>query len=174
MFIKLAGVLLIISGCGIYGMLLSHGINRRIDELNEYKATIILLEGQISYGNYNLPQAFANISDSCGIAGIKNFYKYVSDRLYENCGRDFCEVWCDGMRKYSDCMYIQDKDKRLINSIGGIPLYLEGSTQINYLEEIKIKLETEINRAKSEAASKCKIYRCMGFSAGAFLVIVLI
>lgn len=174
MFIKLTGVLLVIAGCGIYGMLLCHGINRRIEELNEYKAAIILLEGQISYGNYNLPQAFSNISDSCSILEIKNFYKYVSDKLYENSGRDFCEIWCEGMKKYSESLYLKDKDKLLLTAIGSIPLYLEGSTQINYLEEIKIKLESEISRAKNEAASKCKIYRCMGFSAGAFLVLLLI
>lgn len=174
MYIKLVGIMFILSGCAIYGLFLCYRTNRRIDELAEYKETLILLEGQISYGNYCLPLICTKLSNVCKIAHIRSFYKNVGERLNENAGLEFSVIWSECINEFLKNSYLYDSDKALLAGIGNIPLYLDGSAQINYLEEIKLRLEGLTNCARAEADSKCRVYKYVGLAAGAFIIILLI
>ena len=138
------------------------------------RSTFSLLEGQISYAYTSIPEAFENIAQKVNDQVLSEFYSCVGKILKEKECEDFSEAWNQGLKRYIENQYLSESDCRMLKIVGTMPVYLDGSMQIKVLEEAIFELDSQISEAEKHIQEKCKVYKCTGFAAGVFIVLILI
>lgn len=174
MVIKIAGAALIMLGTSYYGWFMCFRQKNRIKRLKAVKETLLVLSGQIRYGYTSIPEAFINIAQKSSYSYIRDFYFYVAKQLKGSTCQDFASVWKKAVGMYIQDIYLLQEDCRVIENVGNMPLYLDGQMQIKLLEEAVGELNQLLHDAQGQINEKCRIYKCTGFAAGVFLVLVLI
>lgn len=174
MAVKIAGAVLIMVGTTYYGWFMCFKQRSRLMRLKAFKETLLVLSGQIRYGYTSIPEAFIKIAEKSSCTFIREFYTDVAKQLKSSTCQDFSAVWKKGISQYVQDIYLSQEDCHVLDNVGNMPLYLDGQMQIQMLEETVAELETILRDAQGHISEKCRIYKCTGFAAGVFLVLVLI
>ncbi len=172
--IKFIGAILIISGTSLYGFYFGYIKQLRIKRLKQMKETFILMSGQIDFAIRSIPQILINISKRNDCMPVKDFYGYVGNKLRSRECSDFNEAWNEGVNLYLCDNIFTESDREIFRNVGNMPVYLDKQMQIKELEENIKMLEEDIINASENLASRLRIYRCTGISAGIFIVLILL
>lgn len=170
----MAGAALIMFGTTYYGWFLCFRQKNRIRRLKAIKETLLILAGQIRYGYTSIPEAFMNIAQKSSYSYIREFYTYVAKQLKSSTCQDFSVVWKKAVTLYVQDIYLSQEDCRVLENVGNMPLYLDGQMQIKLLNEAVAEFDQILMEAQGQIQEKCRIYKCTGFAAGVFLVLILI
>lgn len=164
---------LIVICCTLAGFIYSDKYRRRVVELNELHRAVIQLQNEILYTYTPLPEAVRNVSEKSIHPLDKLFlevYKVLSssrvESVYEaflsaiNNNKDYTSL------KKEDLAILLDMSKTLGESD------LDGHRRIFELATNELKKKIDI--AEKSMNENVKMYRFLGFSVGALIVIMLI
>ena len=169
--IKTIGCILIVAASTFGGFAYADGFKRRVKQLNEVERAINQLQNEIEYTYTPLPEALHNVSEKCE-PPINEIFSKASQALYSN----EVESVYDAFKKCLEDsnININKEDMNVIldlsKSLGESDI--EGHKKIFSLS--KSNLKKRISIAEDSMNKNVKMYRYLGFSLGAMLVIVLI
>jgi stage III sporulation protein AB len=169
--IKIIGCLLILGASTIAGFVFSESFKRRLKQLNEIERAIGQLENEIEYTYTPLPEALESVAQKSELP-ISNVFLKASELLNSNNVETVYEAFNICFKEESvdlnpdDINVVLDLSKSLGNSD------IEGHKKIFSLA--KGNLKKRIALAEEAKSKNVKMYRYLGFSIGAMIVIVLV
>lgn len=171
--IKTIGCLLILGASTVGGFLYGEIFKRRVKQLNELERSTNQLESEIEYTHTPLPEALYSVAQKSE-PPISELFMKASKLLYSNEVETVYEAFNMCVKDEKISLDLKPQDVNLIldlsKSLGESDI--EGHKRIFSLTISNLKKSIKI--AETEMKSNVKMYRYLGFSIGAMLVIVLI
>ena len=171
--LKLVGCILIILSSSLMGFYFSNELKSRIDDMKELRKLFVLLRGDIRYGNTPLPEAIGVIARRHE-GSFKEFFTKLSEKLNENSGNTFSDLWKEAVDKELIHTSLKYKDKLGLIQFGENMGYLDKEMQMNTLELFLTQIEDEIQELSKTVKEKSYVYNTLGIMAGIFISIILI
>lgn len=170
---KTIGCLLILGATTYWGFYSSKHFTRRFNELMELERAIYQLEGEIVYTHTPLPEALYNISKKSR-QPINNILFEIAEHLYSNKVESVFEAFDKTLKTYGDktCFNNEDKSVLLDLAKGLGETDVDGQKSIFVLSIENLKRQKKL--AEESMTKNCKMYKTLGFSIGAMLVLILI
>lgn len=173
MYIKLMGVAFLVVACGITGITMSNEYIKRLRELKVINKMLLLLKGEIKYNNSGINEALKKVGNMSEKIS-QNFLANVCE-LFDNGKISLRESWNGAIDNYlSKESSLKEEDFLIIRDIGINLGITDRETQLNNLDSNMLAIEQLINGLEVQREQKCKLYRTMGFMAGAFVAIIII
>ena len=171
--IKVIGCAVILGASSIAGYIYSERLKYRVSQLNEIQRAVYQLQNEIKYVHALLPDAFKSVA-SKSREPIKELFNRTSELLTDNNYENVYEAMNSAINlikgklnlTFDDINVILDLSKSLGESD------IEGQNNIFALTIENLKKQIKISEEFMK--KNVKMYRYLGFSFGAMLVIVLI
>ena len=163
--------LVIILASGGLGLLKAQTFSSRLEDLEDLKNMIKILETEMSYKKDPLPSAFARIASYKDNRAMDLLY-YCSQSMKESMDLQMCwenaveEAYKGASLKKEDMLILKDMGLQLGKSD------IQGQNAMFSL--VNIKLDSQIEDAAKEKETKGKMYKGLGFSLGVVIAIILI
>jgi len=146
---------------------------KRYENLKELQKLIIFMENQVLYVNTPLPEAIE--ATSAKETGVwRDVFLMISKDLRENNVDDVHEAFTKSLELYKNQLYLKNSDIDIIlnfsKSLGVSGIFGQEKIFSLFLSNIK----EQINEAKDLKNKNCKMYKCLGISLGAAIIILLI
>lgn len=173
MILKVLGCLIIISSCTYLGFKYAASFQKRVSELDNLTSAIVELKNHIEYTHTSLPEAFLNISINSK-EPVASIFNDISDFLFKNKVDSVNDAFLLAFDKNKSKLHLKNNDIDILLDLSKTlgEWNLEGHRNIFEMTISKMKSNTK--EAKEQAVKNIKMYRYLGFSLGAMLVIVLI
>lgn len=171
--IKIIACAVILGASTIAGFIYSERLKYRVFQLNEVERAIYQLQNEISYVHTLLPDAFKSVADKSK-EPIRELFNKTSELLTDNEYENVYEAMKSAMNLMKNKIYLNPDDINVIldlsKSLGESDI--DGQNSIFSLTMANIKKQIKISE---EFMNKnIKMYRYLGFSFGAMIVIALI
>ncbi len=173
MLLKIIGCTLIILSSAGMGFFFSNEMRCRIDDLRELRKLVLLLRGDIRYGNTPLPEAVNAIARRHK-GSFEAFFNKVSTSLNELSGLTFQEIWKDAVEKKLIDTSLSRRDKTQLLQFGENLGYLDKEMQMNTLDLFLSQLEEETKELSKAVKEKSYLFNSLGIMAGIFISIIML
>lgn len=169
MYIRILGSLLIVLGCGGYGIMLGAANRREVRFLRQLRSVLETMESELSYRMTPLPelciigaaQAPSMLGEALTALGNELDKLYSSD----------VEACMDAvLEKYAD---IPSQCAAVLSMLGRSLGRFDLDGQRNALESCKRECEDLLLKIETDQPQRMRNYRTLGFCAGAALAILL-
>lgn len=170
--LKLIGITLIIGSSAGIGFYFSNYLKNRLTDLGELKKSILILRGEIRYGNTPLPEAIEAIGRKNN--RLSGFFTYIGQELMKLDGIPFYTIWIEGIGIGLKASHLNKHDKETLSKLGETLGYLDKEMQINLINLYIEELETEIKESFKIMKEKSYLYNTLGIMAGIFIAIVIL
>jgi stage III sporulation protein AB len=171
--IKILGCLLILAASTIGGFVYAESFKKRVSQLNELERALDQLQSEIEYTYTPLPEALNSVAEKSE-EPVKSIFKKASELLFSNEAESVHDAFKRCLKDSSGQLHINNDDINIVldlsKSLGESDI--EGHKKIFLLA--KNNLKKRISIAEDAMYKNVKMYRYLGFSLGAMLVIVLI
>ena len=162
--------MILVSGTGC-GFALSSRLTRRKRNLEMILRMLILLKGEIRYGNTSLYDAFT------GAAGklegkYREFFLNTAEEIKKKKGKPFGEIFRNCARASLDDQNFTREEKEKIFSLGERLGYLGMDMQLRQLQLLEEDLENEIQELNKDLKEKKKLYQSLGILLGILLAVL--
>lgn len=171
--LKLLGCIMILAASTGIGFVYSEKFKKRSRQLEEIERCIYQLQNEIVYTHAPLPQAIEDVSRK-SMYPINEVFKEISYLLFENKVDNVHEAFRNALNKRKDILNLKRDDINILldfsKTLGESDI--EGQQKIFHLtlENLKKRIkDSEILMSKN-----VKMYRYLGFSLGALIVIILV
>lgn len=169
--LKLIGAGLTIISCGALGFHTCLEMKKRIRLLQELRKMAVMLTSEITYANATMEEAFAHMEKRFA-APLNLFFGNLSKRLREGEHGLLCEIFKSQVQQDLSGIGLKKGDLESLQALGeqlGYPdLQIQKKNLDYYLEQVN----EACVQAQQEYKEKEKMFRCLGISAGVFLVIL--
>lgn len=172
MLIKLFGIILILCSSSLIGFRLSRELEERILELSEIKKMIIMLRGEIKYGNSVLSEAFLSIGGRMK-EPYGAFLLESQESMEQKKGQTFQEIWKEQVEKHLKKTTLSEKDLLRLNQFGEQLGYLDKDMQLSTIELYLEQLEEEINGARENSKKNGRLYQSLGIMGGVLITVLI-
>ena len=157
--------MILLSGAGL-GFNKSRELGNRKKHLEMLMRMIILLKGEIRYGNTSLYDAFT------GAAGklegkYREFFLNTAEEIKKKKGKPFGEIFRSCARESLD-----DQNFTKIFSLGERLGYLGMDMQLRQLQLLEEDVENEIQELNKDLKEKKKLYQSLGILLGILLAVL--
>ncbi|MCB2291983.1 stage III sporulation protein SpoAB [Clostridium algoriphilum] len=171
--IKIIGCIVILGASTMAGFIYSERLKYRVFQLNEIQRAIYQLQNEITYVHSLLPDAFKSIADKSK-EPINELFAKTSELLSDNEYENVYQAMNSAVEFVKNKLYLNADDINVIldlsKTLGESDIQGQNSmftlTIANLKKQIKISEEYMIKNIK--------MYRYLGFSFGAMIVIALI
>ncbi|MHC6179442.1 stage III sporulation protein SpoIIIAB [Clostridium sp. JNZ X4-2] len=169
--LKLLGCIMIIFASTGMGFIYGESFKRRVEQLKEIQRCIHQLQNEIIYTHTPLPDAIFNTA-SKSRKPIGDVLKDISSMLEENSVDNVYEAFRYAFKDKRDNLSLKNED---INAVLDLSKTLgesdiDGQKRMFSLTLDNIKNQIEVS--KILMSKNLKMYRCLGFSLGAVIVII--
>ncbi len=169
---RIIGCAVIIGICMAIGRTLAGGYIARVDNLQTFITSLILLRAKIGFGQEILELAFSEIGVTTQ-GPVGKMFLEISNEIAKN-ERTVCEIWSEKTEEYFKYFDFTFEDERILldfgNSIGKGDID-EEVRNINLTIE---RLKTVLVSANDEKIKYAKLYRTLGGIGGTALAIILV
>lgn len=170
--LKLVGAGMTIVCCGAMGAGVCRDMRKRIRLLQELRRMAIILTSEITYANAALEEAFAELAKRLADpAGA--FFGHVRQRMQEGEHGVLGEIFKKQSLRDFKGSGLKKTDLESLWTLGGQLGYLDTEMQKKTLAYYLEQVNAACMQAQEEYKEKEKLFRCLGISAGIFLVILL-
>ena len=170
--LKLAGACMILTGSLGLGFWYRRQFTGRVRALRELCGILSLLSGEIRYGRGTLPeccgQAAGRLSGACGQA-----LQEVADRMGENTGESFAEVFRECMERPLKELPLKEEDREEYLRFVSAGTFGDGQMQLNLIEKSRELMELKAAALEGENAEKCRMATGLGAMGGLLIILVL-
>lgn len=173
MILKLVACAAIIGGCGCMGIMLGTRCKKRTQQLGEFRSALKQLEFDVDFLNITLCESFGKIASNSS-EGVRSVFSYIMKRLSENRCIDMESCWAKAFKIYSNELYINDDDKKIIEDFAKNLGSGDRENEMNNIKAADMRLKIAEEDSHTEGEKNSKMYRGLGFLCGIFLVIILI
>ncbi|NFI06538.1 stage III sporulation protein SpoAB [Clostridium botulinum] len=170
---KILGSLLIFVGSLYWGITTANKFKYRRDELLELERCINELKNEITYTYTSIPDILMNISLKSK-KPISTLFKKISNMLYDNKVNSIYEAFSKGFSEEKDNMALKEEDIDIILDLSKNLGQWDPKGHENIIELALYNLKKQSNRAEESMIKNMKMYKYLGFSIGAVLVIIFI
>ena len=173
MLIKTIGIICLILTGIIMGWSFVRDYEERILNLKQFRKMLILLKGEMSYNNAGIRELLVCIARRNDNV-IGDFLENVRTRF------DFEDVtiqtaWSEATEEFlKEYTSLKESDRKYIKEFGMNLGTTDRDTQINNILVCMEHIELTIKELNDYKAQKCKMYKTLGVTVGAFLAILLI
>lgn len=171
--IRIISCFIILAASTLGGFVYAEGFKKRVKHLNEFERALSQLQNEIEYTHTPLPEAFESVAEKSK-SPIKEIFLRVSKLLYGNEVDSVYEAFEESLLNEINTVNLNGEDINVIldlsKSLGESDI--EGHRKIFSL--LKTNLKKRINIAEDLMNKNLKLYRYLGFSIGAMVVIVLL
>lgn len=162
--------MIIISGAGL-GFAVSGELARRKRMLEMILRMIILLRGEIRYGNKSLYDAFTGASGKLE-GKYREFFILIAQEMRQKTGTSFGKIFRECTKKCLnlDCLSREERDR--FYSLGDQLGYLGLDMQLKQLDQMEKETEYAIRKLEKDFQEKKKLYRSLGILGGVFVAVL--
>ncbi len=172
-YIKVVGGGMVLISSILLSAVLCNSEAAKISVLNELVNAFSQISGDIRLGFSSLPAAFKNIYEHSENELVINLFKALCDDLENKENENFSTVFNKNIDIFMKSI-LQDKDCGLIKEFGLLPVHLDAIMQINYIDELVLRIRRKIDEYSKISAVKCRMYRTLCLCGGLMIVIILI
>ena len=172
-YIKVVGGGMVLISSILLSAVLCNSEAAKISVLNELVNAFSQISGDIRLGFSSLPAAFKNIYEHSENELVINLFKALCDDLENKENENFSRVFNKNIDIFIKSI-LQDKDCELIKEFGLLPVHLDAIMQINYIDELVLRIRRKIDEYSKLSAVKCRMYRTLCLCGGLMIVIILI
>lgn len=172
MWLKLVGVVLIIGGCGAYGLFSANRLHKRIENIISVRLALGYLEKEINYLHSPLPIALSRSAQNVD-EPARSFFNNVSKDLQNRAGITVTEAWQQNLNDLRAISELKNEELELLGILSaelgrsGVEEQLKMFAMI----QEQLKLLEEKARQEEVAGRKLRVYG--GFAFGATVVLML-
>ena len=159
-----------ISGIGI-GSAKSAELGKRKKMLEMILRMIILLRGEIRYGNKSLYDAFTGASGKLE-GKYREFFILTAQEMKKKTGVTFGRIFRECAEKCLDLSCLSKEEREYFYSLGDRLGYLGLEMQLKQLDQLEKEIEYAIRELEKDFQEKRKLYRSMGILGGIFVVVL--
>ncbi|MDI6709685.1 MAG: stage III sporulation protein AB [Thermoanaerobacterales bacterium] len=170
--LKAVGALCVIAAAGSYGVVVARDYARRPRELREARAALSMLETEIAYGATPLPEALETVGRRCDGA-LARFFTGAAEALAVRDGTTAGEAWEHSLARYSAHAPLRPEDLAALGSLGAVLGNSDREDQTRHLRLAGERLKILAARADDEARRNVRLWRYLGFLAGAAVALVI-
>lgn len=170
---KIIGAVLIITSTSAMGFYVSNNLKIRIEDMKELKKDILILRGDIRYGNTPLPEAIGAIARR-EKGNLSEFFTYLYEEVIKLDGKRFFDIWKMAVKEKLKDTSLNKNDKEHLIKLGENLGYLDKDMQINLIDLYIEQLEAEILEASKVLKEKAHLYNTLGIMAGIFVTIIML
>ena len=170
MVFKIAGSIIVIVSSVCIGRFYAQKLRFRLEALKELKRLMVIMKNDISYLATPLPEIMGQ-SRFADNSIFGKFFTHISEELKKG-GVAFSDVWERCVESDLDETELTSVDKEEFKKVGGNFRATDRQMQINQYEHFIVHLDSEIEELSGEVAQKSRIYNLLGFSGGAFIVLI--
>lgn len=169
--IRLAGVCLLVAGCGALGLGAVGRLDGRVRDLRELAAGLAILQRELGWRLSPLPGALETAA--AGVHGrAARFFTYCAQGVGSLDGESFRELWWSGLAKCP--LTLAREDRALLEQLGPVLGRYDGDSQRQALEGVLAGLARREALAEEDRRRLGRVYGVLGVTAGLFLTILLI
>lgn len=171
--LKVLGCIMILGASSGIGFNYGEKFKKRTKQLNELQRCIHQLQNEIVYTHSPLPEAILDISQK-SISPIKNIFEQVSSLLFLNEVDTVYEAFKNVIEKQKDNLSLKKEDTTVILDLAKTLGESDIGGQQRMFSLTLENLKKQIKSSESLMNKNVKMYRYLGFSLGAMLVIILV
>lgn len=171
--IKLLGSLMILGASTGIGFTYSDKFKKRTRQLMELQRCIYQLKNEIVYVHTTLPEAIKNIANK-SIYPLKEVFEEVSHLLFRNEVDTVYEAFYKVLNKKRDILNLKIDDVNVLLDLTKTLGESDIEGQQNIFNVTLENLKKVIKDSEAIMSKNVKMYRYLGFSLGAMVVIILV
>lgn len=171
MWLKLAGMLLVVGSSAAAGLTLSGQLQKRPRLLAELQKGLQALETQIVYGAVPLNEAFLH----CGAVNqgaVGELFQLAAAGMRKNQGKTGGEIWQEAVAGWCRSQPLLTEDCRILASLGGSLGNSDRQDQAKHLELVRQQLAGQESEAREAARRYCRPISYLGLLGGLTLTII--
>lgn len=169
--LRVTGLLMILVGSAGLGFAKSRELSRRLQTLEQILQFVLLLKGEIRYGNTSLPDAFLLVGKKLP-EELRGFLTELAADMQRRTGESLGEMFRRRGAAYPAFRCLEEEERARFFSLGDHLGYLDGEMQLAQLSLYEGELKTAVEGLREELPGKKKLFRSIGIFGGIFLVIL--
>ncbi|KOA20948.1 stage III sporulation protein SpoAB [Clostridium homopropionicum DSM 5847] len=173
MYLKILGCALVLIGSTLMGFILGENLKKRFQQLKEIEQALYQLKSEIIYTHSTLPEIFENVSSKSN-KPINKLFKDISELLYENKVENVFQAFTKALDMNKNILNLKEADNEILLDLSKSLGQSDIEGQNNIISLTINKLENQLEGAEEVMKNNIKMYRYMGFSFGAIVVIMII
>ncbi|HBC95679.1 MAG TPA: stage III sporulation protein SpoAB [Clostridium sp.] len=169
--LKVLGCIMIIFASTGMGFIYGEGFKKRVKQLMEIQRCINQLQNEIMYTHTPLPAAILNTA-SKSTDPVKSVFEDISSMLHDNSVDNVYEAFKCAFECKRESLSLKDEDIAAVLDLSKTlgESDIEGQKSMFLLTLHNIKNQIEVSKIAVD--KNLKMYRCLGFSLGAVIVII--
>jgi len=171
--IKVIACAVILGASTVAGFIYSERLKYRVFQLNELQRAIYQLQNEITYVHALLPDAFKSVAHKSK-EPIRELFNKTSELLSDNNYENVYEAMNSAMNLIKNRIYLNSDDINVILDLSKTLGESDIEGQISIFTLTLANLKKQIKISEDFMNKNIKMYRYLGFSFGAMIVIALI
>ena len=168
--IRLLGAVLLAAGCALLGFRAAAELGGRTRGLGALLSGLEMMERELMFNAMPLPQLMEQLAGRT---------QEPARSLFRRCGQELegpdreplSEIWA---RAVDACPQLGEQGTQILLPVGQVLGRYEAAQQQQGLRRAQEELKDLLARAEEERGRMGRVYRALGLSGGAFLVILLL
>lgn len=170
---KLAGILLLMTGCCGLGINRVAEAKQRIRELREIRRMVIRIQSEMVYGKRALPEICLLFSQ-CMEEPYRTAFYSIFRELEENDGTDLSGIWKEQMEECMKNLPLWEEEKDILRNMPEYLGIMDEKQQAANIGQSLDFLSAHIARAEAGYENQARVTMSISVMAGIFLVILLL
>lgn len=171
--LKIIGSILVMVSTSLLGYFYGELLKKRTRELKELQRAIGILKNEIMYAYTPLPYALEKIGLRL-IEPIKSLFLSISKNLEENMSEGVYEAFYSNINLYKKSLNLNKEDIHILLNLSKSLGQWDVESQKNVFLITEEELKKQIEESEILTKKNSKMYRYLGFSIGAMIVIIFI
>lgn len=171
--LKLAGILLLITGCCGLGLNRVAEEKQRIRQLREIRRMILRIQNEMSYGKRTLPE-ICLLFGQCMDEPYRTAFLAIYEELEENGGSGFDSIWKEQLEACMRTMPLRREEKDILCYVPEYLGILDERQQAADIGQSLDFLSARIAQAEGGYENRARVIMSVSIMAGIFIVILLL
>lgn len=170
---KLIGATLIIAASTFGGLLWAEGMAKRCRMLRQWLRILEMMATEIYYGSDLLPQIFDRVAATVDDRLITPAFERMAQAIAFGADSSVAEAWVRliaGLQPEQ----LSREDGRVLLELGQYLGSTDREDQVKKIRVCQSRLESHLAEAELDVKKRTRLYRYLGFAAGAIVVLWLL
>jgi stage III sporulation protein AB len=170
--LKLISSLLIITSCGLIGVLIARNYSLRPDELRSLQVALEMLETEIAYAATPLAEALQSLAARAD-KRLSPLFEYILIEFRSTPGCTAQEAWAKALKNFYPQTALRKSDLVILSNLSRALGISDRQDQTKHLRLAIKQVGAELARAQNDALKHVKLWNCLGFLSGMVIVLLL-
>ncbi len=170
--IKIIGALLLCLSAGTYGFCMAGELKEKVSLLEEWKRCLLMLKGEIRFGNAMLPEAFLALGKRAS-EPFASFLEQIGETLQSRPDLLLSQVWQEQAENLFQKSVFSEEEVNWFSEMGSQLGYLDKEMQLGTLKLLIEQTEAREQVAEKKLSDNAGMYRCVGTMSGILAAILL-